>query len=146
MCNDIDPTVAVEISGRERRRIGERRRHGGPDRSRGHIGPVAPDISKQARASGRQQQEVEQAIVVVVEKLRGAGVGRLRRGGRVVKRPRLSLKRHHADAGPARKEEVRIAVLVDIPNRRHRGHALIERQADARGHVAKCTVAEIPEE
>ena len=42
---------------------------------RGDIGPFATEVAEEARAARGQQEEVEQAVVVVVDELRGAGVG-----------------------------------------------------------------------
>ena len=113
---------------------------------RRHVGPVAAEVPKQARPRSGQQEEVEQAVVVVVDELRGAR----RRGCRRCRRRREAAaavaQREHAGAVRLREEEIGVAVLVDVAERRHRRGPRSSAQPDVGGDIAERAVAEVAEE
>ena len=141
----VGVAVAVDVAGGECQcaivRAAERCRQ----RRCGDVNPRVADISKQPRPAVGQREQIDDAVVVVVEELRGKCAGRIRRRLGHGEAACAGTDRKGARGVGAAEEKVGDAVLVDV-GRRHRRERRRGWQPDIAGDVAEGAVAQVAQE
>jgi hypothetical protein len=145
--DNVPVAVVVEVAERHGLERGafSRRQRAEPGRP-GRLHPAAAaDVAVQPGAVGRQGQQVQETVVVVVHQLCGDRSPRVVRGGADAKpAPAVAEGEHTRPIGEAQ-EDVGEAVLVDIPDRQG-GIVAGRRQPGFGRGVAERAVPHVPEE
>ena len=148
--DDVGVAVAVEIAERERApaAVAAAAQAAGSARAVTSVHSRCPRLRNSRGPSGVSRQQVEQAVVVVVDELRAPSRRAVAAGAVDDAKPPAAVARARAAPAPsdAAEEEVGEAVLVDVAGRQRACSRPRAGSPASRGDVAERAVAQVAEE